>query len=150
MKDQLFEELAKRHPDLFQKSEVDYFECGDGWYDILDILCGKLNYPVHQCRSIIQHYINLNDQDKEAAEQAKLVIALDNLPTMRQVKEKFGTLRFYADGVSDVQQAYITFAESMTGRVCQDCGNRGESRNDGWVRVLCDEHHQNGEYIAQE
>ena len=63
-----------------------------------------------------------------------------------QVKEKFGTLRFYADFPSEdevklsIAHSLITAVESSSYSTCIECGNYGEVRDKGWLRVLCDEH----------
>ena len=46
----------------------------------------------------------------------------------RQVKEKFGGLRFYVQAGSDVQRGMITLAEAMSYRICDLCGGRAELR----------------------
>ena len=67
MTDDKTAELIKKYPQIF--TENFYFECGDGWIDLINELCFKL-----------QAYID----DFDSVEQ---VIA-------GQVKEKFGGLRF--------------------------------------------------------
>ena len=57
-----------------------------------------------------------------------------------QIKEKFGTLRFYTSGGDRLIDGMIWFAESMSGRICETCGNSGKLRNSGWLVTLCDEH----------
>lgn len=57
-----------------------------------------------------------------------------------QVKEKFGTLRFYHNGGDDVIQACVDMAESMSSVTCEVCGSPGVSRSGGWIRTLCDDH----------
>lgn len=65
-----------------------------------------------------------------------------------QIKEKFGTLRFYADfSVEDemkrsIAHSLIGAIESSTYSTCIECGNYGKMRYQGWVQVLCDEHYQ--------
>ena len=65
-----------------------------------------------------------------------------------QIKEKFGTLRFYADVPSEdemkqsIAQSLMRAVESSTYSTCMECGQYGELRDSGWVRVLCDEHYQ--------
>jgi len=59
-----------------------------------------------------------------------------------QVKEKFGGLRFYINGIDEsiyeeVYQ-YIHEAESKSYETCEKCGQKGKLRNDGWVKTLCD------------
>ena len=46
----------------------------------------------------------------------------------RQVKEKFGGLRFYVQACADGQQGMIALAEAMSYRICDVCGARAELR----------------------
>jgi hypothetical protein len=57
--------------------------------------------------------------------------------TLDQVKEKFGTLRFYYSGGDDYISGMVSLAESMTGVTCESCGNVGERRGGGWVHTYC-------------
>ena len=97
------------------------FDCGDGWFGIIDLLCGE-----------IQNHIDWKNRDKEVVHQ---VVA-------EQVKEKFGTLRFYTRGGDDYIDGMITMAEAMSRITCETCGKPGQRYGDGWVRTLCEEHEQ--------
>lgn len=143
MKEQLFEELAKRHPDLFQKAEVQDFECDDGWYNILDTLCGLISSDVKRARTTLEWCRNKNDGIIEAEETLKQ--ALENLPIIQQVKEKFGGLRFYTDRETKEVGAFIRFAEEIAEITCEQCGAPGEKRNTGWIKVRCDKHQREKE-----
>jgi hypothetical protein len=57
-----------------------------------------------------------------------------------QVKEKFGTLRFYYHGGDKVVDGMVRMAESMSAVTCEECGNSGERRGGGWIITLCDTH----------
>jgi hypothetical protein len=65
--------------------------------------------------------------------------------TLDQVKEKFGTLRFYYTGGDDVIDGMVRMAESMSGTTCEGCGNVAETNwpkaenggIGGWVRTIC-------------
>lgn len=57
-----------------------------------------------------------------------------------QVKEKFGTLRFYYDGGDDFVYGAVAVAETMSGMLCEDCGAPGVLRPGRWVRTLCNHH----------
>jgi hypothetical protein len=117
MSPELEAKLVEKYPSIFgdrDKPPTESLmcfgcECGDGWFDILDALCFRLTQL---------------DSDKE-------------LRAM-QVKEKFGTLRFYTTGSSDTADALIDFAEDMSARTCEDCGDKGRARDGGWIRTLCD------------
>jgi len=106
------------------------FECGDGWFNILDRLMGN-----------IQHHIDWKNQQKEKFDRG------DGCPqvTLDQVKEKFGTLRFYYSGGDEYIRGMVTMAESMSGVTCEGCGAQAETywpkaENGGiggWVRTEC-------------
>lgn len=100
------------------------FDHGDGWYLLIDRLCRH-----------IQHHID------SAARQGRTVPQVVAV----QVKEKFGTLRFYADGGDEFTRSAIWFAEALSGDICEVCGDPGERRNTGWIRTLCDTHANTGE-----
>ena len=145
MDDSKFEQLVRDNPDLFEKSDEEYFGVGNGWYNVLRILCGFISHDVNQARRRLQ--FALDNPDNKFAEsipelEKKLEQAIEELPTIEQVKEKFGTLRFYVAGGNASVHSYIEFAEAMTSITCEECGAPGESRNDGWVKVLCDKHHK--------
>jgi hypothetical protein len=57
-----------------------------------------------------------------------------------QVKEKFGTLRFYYVGGDDYCDGVMSLADNMSAVTCERCGKPGKTRNKGWVATLCDEH----------
>jgi hypothetical protein len=143
--DDLFESLAKKHPDLIQKSEQQYLGVGAGWYNIIDALCGLISYRVNQARYKLKYAME-NQGGKYAKPipeaETDLAAALDELPTIMQIKEKFGGLRFYINGGDAAVENHIQFAEAMAGRTCEICGSPGEPRNDGWVKTLCEKHHR--------
>ena len=65
--------------------------------------------------------------------------------TIEQVKEKFGTLRFYYSGGDDYISQLVDSAETQSGKMCEVCGKEGKLRGGGWLKTLCDEHHQQRE-----
>lgn len=61
---------------------------------------------------------------------------------VRQIKEKFGTLRFYIGEANEEVRHLVADIEEETYCVCEDCGEPGELRLDlGWDRTLCNDHH---------
>lgn len=136
MRPDLEQQLVQKYPEMFQlrtkpSTEGPQWplalfgtECGDGWFDILDLLCHE-----------IRHYQQFKKQEPI---------------TITQIKEKFGTLRFYYEGGDDVVYALSNFAESISGRVCEDCGQPGRTRSGGWVRTLCDFHAEEMGYHTDE
>ncbi len=94
------------------------FECDDGWYDLIDTLCQQ----IVQCDATFR---------KEHP---------DALPLKAmQVKEKYGTLSFYVGPAPDSVLDVIEFAEALSAKICETCGNKGRTRNKGnWLKTLCD------------
>jgi hypothetical protein len=56
-----------------------------------------------------------------------------------QVKEKYGTLRFYIGVGSDTAFDIVDTAEAESACICEKCGDAGEMRTRGiWLKVLCE------------
>lgn len=56
-----------------------------------------------------------------------------------QVKEKFGTLRFYVSSAPEWYWDLISYYEILSERICEKCGNKGTLRTDrNWILTLCD------------
>ena len=100
MNKELDDALCAKYPLIFAQRNWDMmdtcmcwgFECGDGWYDLIDTLCGT-----------IQSYLNSNTNVAQ-------VVAT-------QVKSKFGELRFYVDGGNDVTGWMIALAERLSSTI---------------------------------
>lgn len=162
MNEQLDQQLCAKYPEIFRdrRASMDRtamcwgFECGDGWYALIDELCAELMRPVNQARDDVrhtEHALQFTETQpgvaksrytpKKLAEyQAKLAELEAHIPVAMQVKEKFGTLRFYVDTCTDEQFAVIHFAESLSARICEDCGttNTAKTYRNGWHRTRCD------------
>lgn len=109
MTDKNNKKLCNRFPDIF--SENFYFECDDGWFDIIFNLCKD-----------IQHEINNSG--------CKQVIAA-------QVKEKFAGLRFYASGGNEVTDAMIEKYCKLSRETCEITGGKGYTcQKNGWYKTL--------------
>ena len=59
-----------------------------------------------------------------------------------QVKEKFGSLRFYLESSPSNQfdeiHKHISEFEVKSGKTCETCGAPGTRRNNGWIKCICD------------
>ena len=110
-------EFPKKYPSLF-KNESFHFECGNGWCELLDVLC-----------SIIER------------RQLRGSVPSDNIK-ITQVKEKFGGLRFYCEGADEYSYGMIDFAEKLSKRICEVCGNPGKllKTDSNWLYTACEEH----------
>jgi hypothetical protein len=159
MRKELDEALCVKYPEIFRDRNGDMrttlmcwgFECGDGWYNIIDILCGKLTSEYRDAKSRYEHLMKVGVGNvlygtktvtQEAIDAAKLTMDEEVLkvPVAVQIKEKFGGLRFYVQAATDKHYNYISFAESMSYRTCEQCGAPGKTYTDGWHKTLCDIH----------
>jgi hypothetical protein len=71
---------------------------------------------------------------------SKEITELDDTVEATQVKEKFGTLRFYYYGGNDKIYRLVEEAEQESARTCEDCGDTttAKTRGDSWLSTLCD------------
>ena len=93
--------FAERHLSQMQTCMCWGIACGDGWFDLIDTLCERLQF--------------WTDRNK-----APQVVA-------QQVKEKFGTLCFYPREANEKQRGMIYMAEAMSARICDQCGKPGQT-----------------------
>ena len=130
--------MVNRNKNMQETAMCWGFECGDGWYNILN-----------QLMSNIQHHIDWKEKQRDWAIRFNSTAAPEDLRpvpdtipqvTLDQVKEKFGTLRFYYSGGDDYIRGMVTLAEAMSGTTCEECGNLGERRGGGWIYTACDAH----------
>lgn len=123
---ELENKLFEKYPKIFAGKDLPItqnlmsfgFECDDGWYWIIDNLCGH-----------IQSYLDNNTHL--------------NIPQVvaTQVKEKYGTLRFYFDGGNDYIYGMVSHTEYLSGTICEECGSHEEiGTTQGWYKTLCFSH----------
>ena len=91
------------------------FYVGDGWLPLLKQLCLDIT-------------VELEKLPKEERDNFQV----------SQVKEKFGTLRFYTYGENEVIHQLVQKAESASCSICETCGAPGTVRTDGWLKTRCD------------
>jgi len=159
MRKELDEALCARYPLVFRDRHENMqntamcwgFDCGDGWYNIIDTLCGMLTSEYRGAKSRYDHLAEVGIGNvlygtktvtQEALDEAKAKLDEETLsvPVAVQVKEKFGGLRFYVQAATDKHYNFISFAESMSYRTCEECGAPGKTYTDGWHRTMCDIH----------
>jgi len=56
-----------------------------------------------------------------------------------QLKEKFGTGRWYISG-TDQMQEIVSEWEQVTDTICEECGKPGTLRGHGWLYTACFDH----------
>ena len=130
MKRELDEALCAKYPEIFKDRHGDMretamcwgFDCGDGWYNIIDTLC----------RTIKSHENNLSIRVFKEEEYFPVVAS--------QVKEKYGGLCFYYRGGDDHIDGAVAMAEYLSIVTCETCGAPGKSRGKSWFYTACDEH----------
>jgi hypothetical protein len=119
MRQELQQKLYDKYPKIFRQKDLDMkstcmcwgIEVGDGWYQLIDSLCSTIQ---NQC-------------DNSGVQTEAL-----------QVKEKFGTLRFYITCWDDYIYGAIDMAEKMSSHICENCGAVGKIRGASWLVTLCD------------
>ena len=145
------------------------FECGEGWFNILDQLMGNIQHHIDWKEKQMYVAIKYNEMStqlkagnsglfdeeykdltnleyKEKRKQELIDQPLREVEqpvcqvTLDQVKEKFGTLRFYYSGGDDYISGLVSMAESMSAVTCEECGNPGKQVGGGWITTLCKEH----------
>jgi len=171
--------LCKKYPKIFAQRKAPMtetamcwgFEIGDGWYDIIEHLCGNIQWHINQARSsrmlelrfnralskalkgdlteLIKHHtygVLATEQTLKyvqfdlAQPKFRVITPKVSQVVVSQVKEKFGTLRFYYDGGDEYIRGAVDLAESMTGATCEECGAPGKVSDKGWIRVRCAAH----------
>lgn len=141
MKDELQNQLVEKYPKIFQVSEerrllpfpMFGIECGNGWYEILNALCFQIQQHIDWANSQRQRLLENNPHNLRIPNEVPQVV-------VEQVKEKFGTLRFYVQGGDNYTEGMIRMAEAMSAVTCEVCGDRGQMRGRGWYYTACDRH----------
>lgn len=107
-----YDQLVEKYPQIFD--EGFQISCGEGWYDIIDILCHNITWHIERTGATIR---------------------------AAQIKEKFGTLRFYVDSADEVVDALIDMTEDLSGIVCESCGSTKDVSlsKKGWLKTKCKE-----------
>jgi len=141
MKKELEDKLFEKYPKIFRQKDLSMkescmcwgIECGDGWYKLIDYICFSLQFNVEHNRF----------PQVEAT----------------QIKEKFGTLRFYYAILPKEDDKYyeshcgqidgiISFGELLSETICERCGSNQEvSQTKGWISSLCEKCKENKQNV---
>ena len=176
MKKELDEYLCKVYPKMMINRDKSIqetcmcwgFECGDGWFQILNQLMSNIQHHIdwrERQRDIdikfnemavqlkagdstlfdesMKDMLNRDWVEKRKQELIDLPLReIKECPqvTLDQVKEKFGTLRFYYTGGDDYISGLVSMAESMSGVTCETCGKPGTRTRGSWIKTACKEH----------
>jgi len=175
MKQELDKMLCERYPKMMVNRNKPMmetcmcwgFECGDGWFNILDQLMGNIQNHIDwkekqrngaikynematqakagDCKLFFEQNSSITSQAYKDERLAEIIAGAfrkvpDSIPqvTLDQVKEKFGTLRFYYSGGDDIIDGMVRMAESMSGVTCEECGAPAKTHGPGWIRTICE------------
>jgi len=121
------------------------FSCGDGWHGIIRELSAAITHATSP---------HVSGGNMKAASGGYYECGFNVV--VGQVKEKFGTLRFYyhsepKEGVlpEAIDERYaaemaeriyglVEMAERMSSITCEVCGNPGTLGGRGWMSTLCE------------
>lgn len=132
MRSQLDALLCQRYPEIFAERQGSSmttamgrgFECGDGWFDLIDELCRDL---------------------QAAADSGRIP-----QPVAQQVKEKLGSLRFRFFPLCEFAHDLLEAAREKSLETCDVCGKAGRLRcapSFGY-RTTCDSHAREDDSIV--
>ena len=125
----LDQQLCEKYPDIMAERRLGAmqtamcwgFDHGDGWYHILD-----------SAMRLVQAHIDMSKRRGHEIDQV----------VFEQVKEKFGMLTIYHRGGDEYTDGVLRMAEEISRVTCEECGSPGTSTKTGWIRTLCDDHHE--------
>jgi hypothetical protein len=149
-------QLISSFPEIFSS---DFFlECDSGWYPLIRGLCAQMVAPVRSLQYKVAYHAEMlavtdraswsswqinhfTDQTLENL-RLELEVALAETPRAEQVKEKFGTLRFYVSGATPEQHAQIALTEHLSASICEQCGSWTGTLTYwlDWHKTLCPLH----------
>lgn len=100
---------------IYPMCKDDYIaECGKGWYDIIDNITKEIN--------------KLNEEYYDDGNQIEI----------KQIKEKFGCLRYYISHGTEELYNLIHKAEEESYHTCEYCGSKEHiGYTSGWIRTMC-------------
>ena len=187
MKPELDKQLCEKYPKIFKNRNASQIEScmywgidvSDGWYDIIDALCQAATYTYTTSimvdeadgkRLNIAPYSYTNETTYHFEIKPPQLVA-------DQVKEKFGTLRFYYHTELEEKMSYLKetgkypeldkileryynyfdgivhFAETLSERTCEVTGLKGEMHvtgggGNGWYKTLNCEYAKNDPFCV--
>jgi hypothetical protein len=131
------EEIEARYPRVFgvggtksddrnQSFGTVAWEFGYGWDTLIQNLAAAIDREIEKDPSL-----TVDDH-----ENGKFAFKVE------QMKEKFGTLRFYYSGGNDRIHGLVEMTENLSGSVCEVCGTLGtlcRSNKGSWMRTMCED-----------
>lgn len=170
MNEELEQKLFKKYPSIFrdtnkspQESCMAFgLETGDGWYNLIDTLCEALTFTFTTSIEVSEEdgkSLGITPSKWKGEKDRYFFNVKPPNVIASQVKEKFGTLRFYyrleydetniklsekyADlkeinkRYADYMDGIFHFAEIASGHTCEQTGEKGQLHvRNGWLKVL--------------
>lgn len=159
----MYKEFEEKYPLLFcnkdEREPINLFgiECRSGWKNLLNNAFHLMYRSYKHELSLYQYWTEKKTQEPTTSENveenqriyfnrlksaANLQEAKSQLPTVAQIKEKFGTLRMYCDNVNDYARGVIDMTEALSEETCEVCGGKGKPTGGRWIQTLCEECNQ--------
>ena len=123
--DEFVRKLQNKYPKLFT-APYGGVSVHPGWWHIIEALCDQIHHHVEWRQNQLEKY-------QRGSGCPDVVVS--------QIKEKFGGLRFYYDGGDEEVSGMVRMAVAWASCTCEECGAIGKSREGGWIKTLCDQHH---------
>jgi len=160
MKPELDKKLCEKYPKIFAQRNLPMTEtamcwgldCGDGWYWLIDNLCHsiqgyvdsrndgvrirkKARAKITSWHKFCYHFFHIGKKNYLLETETEDEWQVE----ATQVKEKFGTLRFYINHGDDHIYGMIWLAEVMSAGICEMCGTTADvvPSTGGWIKYLC-------------
>lgn len=174
--------LVSKYPKIFVHRNGDRrqhriatgFECGDGWFKLLDRLCHNIQHHIDSTGEHRKWAIQFNSDvfdalagnylplevrwptysreqiDRAIKESDVLTRANDEVKQVEAtlIKEKFGGLRFHATGGDSYISGVVDMAQSMSYSICDICGQTGKVGNQSLKYDDDPKDHNTGGYYA--
>lgn len=137
------EELIAKYQERF-KDVYAGFDCGKGWYDLIDQLCWALeaecfrtgsSYKVAQVKEkfgTLRFYIDIEHGD-EILDGLTSWMYRHRMPTFCRWAEKALKTAGFRNRLFDIEHEY----EAKSAEICENCGGPGKLIPKGWWRTLC-------------
>jgi len=154
-------DIVEKYPNLFRDYGGDMrttcmawgFECGTGWYKLLDEIGQKLTdlnvedkvvaIQVKEKFGGLRFYYHTKDLPRfiwDWRPKSNFVTILWYHKWIRWIKRYLSKLRKYIFGMTVIErvQDIIESAEEKSYITCEICGEDGKIRGQGWLKTLCE------------
>ena len=142
------DDLIEKYPKIFREHKLPMTQTamcwglavGPGWRDIIDNACSAIQWHIDHERKDRASILRKKRKGEKLHkwEEDFLLKPVCRQFVATQVKEKFGTLRFYFNNGDEYCDGVISMAEHMSAVTCEQCGSPGKVGGQGWITTLCE------------